>query len=226
MRPILPPLPLPNELAMPVRDALRGMRKTLSGPLKLMEPVEGALPEPLRQVARRVGGQPQTPRPDPELADVLGLSDFANSRDATARFARTTYQGLKFALNRLGRDDLLISETVAGLAYRTVQRQNADGADPFQISAQIFEQLVGHHVSGVAPGTSIGLHDAEEQINALAVFAVLLWILVDREIAETNEAEVLALCVDVTASVADQVMEASPDRAQLAGLLSTYAGAI
>ena len=50
----LPPLPMPADLAhdlgLPARDILRGVRRVIAGPLRLLEPVGAMFPEPVQHL--------------------------------------------------------------------------------------------------------------------------------------------------------------------------------
>ncbi len=226
MPPQIPPLPLPSELSMPVRDILRGLRKTLNGPPKLADSVEAALPAVLRDIAQgvarfaRAGLDPQTP-PRPCLDRVAQLHGFDADRATADLFADLAYRGLEFVLARQERPDLMVSETIARIAYDSAMA-NTTG-DAFHRAQDLFQNLRDHHVIGAAPGTPLGLTASDNRIIQIALLALLLWMLVERDATPQPEAEVLALCADVAASIFDQ----SPgDQKDLAKIFETYAGAI
>ena len=229
----LPPLPLPESLAqdlgLPARDILRGVRRVIAGPLRLLEPVGAMFPEPvqhlvddLRQSVTR--GVRQASGADSAgdagaVATAMQPSVFTGSGDAVARFARVGYFGLRYVLRRLERGDLSVSETVAGFAFHTALSGCPAGADPATKAAAIAASLTLHHVIGVAPGTSIGLDPPAVEACRLAAFVVLLWLLVERLESEANEAELLDLCYAVSMAQRAVIVAAKDDVAVLAELL-------
>lgn len=226
MPPQIPPLPLPSELSMPVRDILRGLRKTLSGPPKLADPVEAALPLELKDIAQgvarfaRAGLDPLTP-PRPGLDRVTQLLGFSADRATADLFADLAYRGLGLVLARQERSDLMVSETLARIAYDSAMA-NAAG-DAFHRARDLYQNLRDHHVIGAAPGTGLGLEAADTRVIQIALLALLLWMLVARDATPQPEAEVLALCADVAASIFDQAPREQTDLAQV---FETYAAVI
>ena len=228
MPPRVPPLPLPNELSMPVRDILRGLRHGLGQPPRLAEPVDAALPGILRNVATQVaelasaGLPPARSGTQAALDRAAELSGLTPDKATADLAAHIIYHGSNFALSHLGRGDLMVSETVARIAYDSAMAQ-ADG-DSFERAGALYQSLLSHHVVGVAPGTGIGLTEADRAPTQTALLAVLLWMLVERNGAPQPEAEVLTLCVDVATSI---LAEAAPgDPADLAQIFKTHAGVI
>ena len=241
----LPPLPLPADLAhdlatnlahdlgLPARDILRGVRRVIGGPLRLLEPVGAMLPEPvqhlvddLRQSINRglrqasgadVTGNAQT------AAAAMQPSVFTGSGDAVARFARVAYFGLRYVLRRLDRGDLSVSETVAGFAFHTALSAFPADADASTKAAAIAVSLTSHHVFGVAPGTALGLDVLAVDDSRLAAFVVMLWLLIERLEPDPDEAELLDLCFRVSTAQRDAIIAANDDVAALAGLLHASA---
>lgn len=233
----LPPLPLPADLAhdlgLPARDILRGVRRVIAGPLRLLEPVGAMFPEPVQHLVddlrqsvnrglRQASGADATGDAD-AVAAGMQPSVFTGSGDAVARFARVAYFGLRYVLRRLDRSDLSVSETVAGFAFHTAVSGCPADADASTKAAAIVVSLTSHHVIGVAPGTSFGLDPQAVETCQVAAFVVLLWLLVERLETEANEAELLDLCYAVSTAQRAVILAAKDDTPVLADLLRTYA---
>ena len=237
----LPPLPLPEnvtqdlaqDLGLPARDILRGVRRMIAGPLRLLEPVGAMFPEPVQHVVddlrqsvkrgvREVSGADAAGDAD-AVAAAMQPSVFTGSGDAVARFARVAYFGLRHVLRRLDRQDLSVSETVAGFAFHTALSDCPADADAASKAAAIAASLTRHHVIGVAPGTGIGLDAVAVAESRLAAFVVLLWLLLERPETEANEAELLDLCYAVGTAQRLEILAAEDDTLVLADLLRSDA---
>ena len=229
----LPPLPLPEnltqDLGLPARDILRGVRRAIAGPLRLLEPVGAMFPEPVQHLVDELRQSVKRGLREVSGADAAGdagaaaaamqPSVFTGSGDAVARFARVAYFGLNHVLGRLDRSDLSVSETVAGFAFHTALADCPADADAASKAAAIVASLTRHHVIGVAPGTSIGLDAQAVAECRLAAFVVLLWLLVERPETEANEAELLDLCYAVGMAQRAVILAATDDTPVLADLL-------
>ena len=133
------------------------------------------------------------------------------------------YFGLRTVPRRLDRNDLSVSETVAGFAFHTAVSNCPADADAASKAAAIAVSLTSHHVIGVAPGTSIGLDPQALAACQVAAFVVLLWLLVERLETEAHEAELLDLCYAVSTAQRGVILAAKDDTLMLADLLRTYA---
>ena len=133
------------------------------------------------------------------------------------------YFGLRTVPRRLDRNDLSVSETVAGFAFHTAVSNCPADADAASKAAAIAVSLTSHHVIGVAPGTSIGLDPQAVEACQVAAFVVLLWLLVERLETEAHEAELLDLCYAVSTAQRAAILAAKDDVAVLADLLRNYA---
>ena len=234
MSPRLPPLPLPQHLAhdlgLPARDLLRGVRRAISGPLRLLEPVGAMLPEPVQHLvddlrqsvkrgARSVSGADGAGDAG-AVAAAMQPSVFSGQGDAVARFARVAYFGLRHVLRRLERADLSVSETVAGIAFHSALAQCPADSTPAQKAAAIAASLTSHHAIGIAPGTPLGLDAGAVEDSRLAGFVVMLWLLIERIEADPNEADLLELCCAVGVAQRAVILAAGDDTA---ALLLSYA---
>ncbi len=215
-----------RELTLPARDLARGVRHSVEQSKRLAEPIRQALPEPVLSLARELmsdfEGMAASARGLVRRGAggrINGLEEIAAAKDPGPAFARAAVFGLEAALERLGRADLMASETLAAVAWRA--------AGPGQASAEAAARLVlaleQGDVVGLVPGTPFGMGPAEGRLVRQAAVATMLWMLVARETPE-DEAALLGLCVDVVGTLEAEAAEA--DAAGLARLLSTYAEAV
>lgn len=220
-----PHFPLLRDLALPARDILRGLKHGLG-----LAPLREVVPDPLRGPAHAVAAGVDRAarvalwrRRGAEAPGVVALAEILASRGAAPRFAAAARHGLDAALRRMGRVDLMVSETVAALAWRAALGAAGPDAARSDLAARLALSLVEHHAAGAAPGTPLGIGAEETRLARLAAFATLLWMILERDAAREDEAALLALCVDLTASLADEVAAADADPGRLAALLAAYA---
>lgn len=236
-------LPRGRQLALPARDILRGAYAIVRKATSRLEPLGGRLPSPLRGMAKdmssALGGFAQQAR---DLAYSTGaemrrgnggskdrsaeLAVIMDRDDAAALFAKTFARGLSYGFERLNSDRYIVSEVLSANTYRSVARKVDAPDDPYERAAQLFLALDRNQAVGIAPGTGIGMGPADSGPVAIASFAVLLWMLVERDAPRDNEDEILAICVDVSVSLEQEISEASEDEAELARLFSAYVSAI
>lgn len=220
---------LPNlrQLALPARDLARGLRHGLARARGL-----APLPGPLRDIAggmiSNVEGLAGTARAAvsrlrPGARTPHSLSEIAGGHDPALHFAAAAAYGLGLALRRMGRDDLLVSETVAAVAYRGSAAGSASEAGMPEIAARLALALSQHHAAGVMPGTPIGLGATDARQLLLAAYAVMLWMTIERDAAREDEDGLLALCVDLTVSLGDEIAAASAAPDRLAALIAAHA---
>ncbi len=209
-------------LVLPAKDIARGLRHTLARSRSLTAPMRETLPDPMRDLARRL------------IAELEGLAGSARGAAARAKpradslaeidagpdpavqFARAAVFGLEAALTRLGRGDLMASETVAAMAFGSVE----PGGPPQLRAARLALALQAAHAAGLAPGTPLGMGSADLAATRRAAVAVALWMLVERDGPEDAEA-LVGLCVDVVGAIGSAAD--SPDAAVLAETLAAYA---
>lgn len=233
-----PETPDPRAAALPAKDLLRGARAMARAAGAALEPLERELPDPLRRVARgaaaglesaaarvRLAARGLAARilPGADGGDHLlshELDAIMGAEGAAALFADAAAHGLDFTLHRRGRDDLMVSETLAAFAYRAAR---GAGGDRFETGARLHLALLERHAVGRAPGTSLGL-SAEDLAEARhAGFAVTLWMLVERDAPREDEDELLALCADLTEARRAEIDAAGEDPTALAALFAASA---
>ncbi len=212
-----PPLPDPREIALPMKDVLRGVRHALREGRRRLDlgPVAAPLDAVAAGVEEFTSAAAHTILDFPtQGAGLGGLRDDGSD----LRFAQTVYHGLDRVLARLGLGALMVSETLAAEAFRTVQGR--DGALAIEeYAADLLAELQALRVVGHPPG----LATVEDEGVLVAHFAVMLWLLVERDVAGEDEDALLDTCTDVAEAERGAVLAAGADRAALAQLLAnTY----
>jgi len=228
---------------MPARDILRGTYAIVRKTSNRLEPFGGKLPNPLRSMAKEMssafGGFAQQARHlaydtgaemrragGSETDNSAELSEIMDSDDAAALFAKTFARGLSYGFERVESDRYIVSEVLSANVYRSVARKADAPTDPFDRAARLFVLLGKHQAVGVAPGTGIGMGTEDLGPVAVASFAVLLWMLIERDAPKDNEDEILALCMDVSVSLEGEILEAGRDENVLSALFASYVSAI
>ncbi len=235
--------PRGRQLALPARDILRGAYAIVRKASSRLEPLGGRLPSPLRGMAKDMssvlGDFAQQAR---DLAYSSGaemrrgngdgkdrsaeLVDIMDRDDAAALFAKAFARGLSYGFERLESDRYIVSEVLSANTYRSVARKADAPSDPYDRAARLFVALGKNQAIGVAPGTGLGMGPEDAGPVAVARFAVLLWMLVERDAPRDNEDEILAICIDVSVSLEAEIAEAGKDEGRLSSLFSSYVGAI
>lgn len=214
---------------MPLREALRGLRFVLrrSGEtLAETIPVE-SLPKPAADLAgamlREMNG---LARNVDELASglaksVLGGADQASvtldqltaGQDASEQFGAAVYVALRSVLRRLGAPGVFVSEAAARRAWRNGQKTDAATLTVNLLDARVVRGTTAEEATRV-PGAAL---------EAVAIFAVLLWLQSARSDAENEDA--LQAAADLAVALAPEVARACAERdpARIAALYARYA---
>ncbi len=238
MRSPLSRLRPPARAALPLKDALKGLRFTLRQGRRLLEPVTARMPGPLDEVlervdhladdAVRVSGRALERLFDlrAQVASVPDLPASHTAAQSDARFAQAAGRALEFALARYGADRLMVSETLLARSYQAVAGQAFQGLEAQ--AAALMLHMLEHRVIGIVPGTGLGLDATDRVVAAMATFAVMLWLLTDRDAdAEgQREEDLLAICCDVAQALHSEILVIGEDAAALAALLAHHAEVI
>lgn len=214
---------------MPLREALRGLRFLLRrGGETLAETISlEALPRPAAALAgavlREMGG---VARSADELASglaksVLGapalpsltLDALAGDEDGGAQFAAAIYVALRSVLRRLGAPGVFVSEAAARHAWGQGGKPDAATLALDLIEARVVRGATAPEAARV-PGSAL---------EAVAVFAVLLWLQSTRSDAEDDEA--LQAATDLAVALAPEIARAfaDGDTPRIASLFARYA---
>jgi hypothetical protein len=229
------PNPLPD--AMPLRDALRGLRhaarrggETLLDvmPLDQLPPpasqIAGAVIREMGELAKGVGevasGLARIALRGNEAPNTAPLQITARL-GAEDAFAQGIYAALRLVLQRLDAPSVYISETAARMAYLSLLPDQRQGQDA-DIAAALSLSLAD---AKVMRGTSAqdAAHVPGQAIEHVGIFAVMLWLQSNRSEAEDEAA--LASATDLALAVAAEADAAIQrrDKAKLSALYAEFA---
>lgn len=208
------PVPLPD--AMPLRDALRGLRHAVrrGGETFLDAMPVGSLPRPaaelaeavLREVGEIAKGVNGVASGLARLA--LGssdkpsgsLHDLTRRQNAEDGFAQCIYAALRAVLRKLNVPSAFISETAARSAYLALSPQQRLGSEA-SIAAALSLALVDAKVLRGATAEDAA-RVAGHSLEDIAVFAVMLWLQSNRSGAEDEPA--LDAATDLAVALASE----------------------
>lgn len=232
------PSPIIPADAMPLREALRGLRFLLRrGGETLADtmPVE-TLPRPASALAtsvlREVGG---IVRSVDSVASnvaklVLGgpdslsapLDELVRRGDADVAFARAIYAALGAVLRRFGATNFFVSEMSARATFAAWQRDGGDGDMDLGAADLALRLLEARVIRGTTTDRAGAVPDGA--LDGATVFAVLLWLQSARSESE-NEAA-LDAAADIASAKAGEVDMAvqAGDRERIAALFRKYVG--
>jgi len=217
--PMLQPLPSPPD-AMPLREALRGLRHLLRrGGQSLRETVQPmTLPAPAARLAERMLREvEQIARGVDEAASGLAkqvlvqpgppaptLQTMMRDSDGEAAFGSAGYAALRAVLDQLAAPEVFVSEASARLAYRRVagvQGLTDVAACAAALTMALLDVRVVRDASAVdvarVPGAALA---------PVAVFAVLLWLQSERP--EDEDEAALASAADLSVALCREVVAA------------------
>lgn len=222
--------------ALPIKDALRGLRTGLRTGGGLIRRLPDTSPRPvaalLRDVLQRADllGQEVDQASSrlfhrlldrPEMRDFGGrsLAVLLEEPEGGELFAARLYFGLGIAFQRLslpGRE--LLSEVLAAQAFDRVCRAAPPAGDVYAVAAELLLEADEHSFAPAPPFTP----RAGAEDRRLALFAVILWMLVDGG-SDDDEETLLGVCLDAACALGRQIADLPRDRAALRALLCDYA---
>ena len=229
----------PNPLAdaMPLRDALRGLRHAVRrGGESLLDamPVD-SLPSPaaglagamLRDVGEFARGVNDVASGLARLALGGGARPQGSLHDLTARhgaedsFAQGIYAALRMVLRHLDAPSAYFSESAARSAYLALTPEQRSGADA-SVAAALSLALAGTRVlrgASAAAAARVPGHS----LDHIAIFAVMLWLQSSRSEAEDEKA--LEAATDLAVALAAEADAAfrEKDSTRLAMLYAEFA---
>ncbi|MDZ5696532.1 hypothetical protein [Chelativorans sp. M5D2P16] len=210
----LPTLPDPGELALPLRDFVRGLRQKTAPSRSRLKPALELLPTPLRdrleQIARDFSeGEVASMRVrNPGDAVIARAAAGLKGADvASAEMAAATAFATAVLLKTAGKSDLLISETVAAICWHEARHS------PHRATTYM-HALNERELVGTAPGLAHGAIHLGEADHRRIYLALVLWLLADRSISGVAEADLLNISRWLADDVADEVdsYRHQPDR--------------
>lgn len=227
--------------AMPLREALRGLRHMLRRGGETLIETMGVEAQPraeaglaagfagvvLREVEaiakgvdRAASGLAKTMLGQPEPAAPM-LGKIAAGPGSEAVFAAACYSALRAVLHRLGTPGVFISEAAARRAYHRIAGQGPQGPATDFAAALTLLLLEGHVLRGASAEEAARV--PQGPLEPVAVFAVMLWLLSERPEAEDEAA--LDAATDLALAVAPDVAAAvaAGDAARLQRLFAEFA---
>jgi hypothetical protein len=209
---------------MPLREALRGLRHFLRrGGETLRETVPTkAMPKPAADIADSVLREVEAfakgvDRLASGLAkSVLGgaehstasLQELAADRKADVRFATAVYTALRAVVRRLGAPDIFISEAAARQVYSRMIATDQLASSAMVASRLTIDLITAKVIRGATAEDAARVPGGN--LDAIAVFAVMLWLQSERSETE-NEAALMA-ATDLALAIAGDVSKACADR--------------
>ena len=227
--------PLPD--AMPMRDALRGLRHAVrrGGETLLDVMPVGSLPRPAADLAgavlHEVGAFAKG------VNDVAsGLARLALGGSATSQgslqdltlhqgaedgFAQGIYAALRAVLRHLNAPSAYISETAARAAYLALTPQQRLGSDASVAAALSLALAEAKVLRGLSAADAARV--AGQSLDHIAIFAVMLWLQSDRSEAEDDKALEAATDLAVALAVEADAAFTARDNTALATLYDEFA---
>ncbi len=222
---------------VPIKDALRGFRLGLHRGRDAMVPLGEGMPGPMRkalgQIVNRadaIGARLESAGSalvqtlldlQPGATTLRGLAD---DPEGAARFAQTLYRHLNLALARTGGPSMAISELIAARDFARALEKMTDPADDAGLAAALFLQLDAGLLDVTLP-FAVTACETDRPSSRIAVFAVLLWLLADRD-GVTDEGDLFGVACDAASSHARRSLRLPRERAALRELFATYAALI
>ena len=227
--------PLPD--AMPLRDALRGLRHAvrLGGETLLDVMPVGSLPRPAVQlvgaVLHEVGAFAKGVNDVASGLAHLALGGSAKSQgslqDLTLRlgaedgFAIGIYAALRAVLRHLNAPSAYISETAARSAYLALTPQQSLGSDASMAAALSLALAKAKVLRGLSAADAARV--AGQSLDHIAIFAVMLWLQSNRSEAEDEKALEAATDLAVALAVEADAAFTAEDTTALATLYAEFA---
>ena len=227
--------PLPD--AMPMRDALRGLRHAVrrGGETLLDVMPVGSLPRPaadlagavLHEVGAFAKGVNDVASGLARLA--LGgsaksqgsLQDLTLHQGAEDGFAIGIYAALRAVLRHLNAPSAYISETAARSAYLALTPQQRLGSDASVAAALSLALAEAKVLRGLSAADAARV--AGQSLDHIAIFAVMLWLQSNRSEAEDEKALEAATDLAVALAVEADAAFTAEDNTALATLYAEFA---
>ena len=233
------PNPNSNALpdAMPMRDALRGLRHAVrrGGETLLDVMPVGSLPRPAAQLAgavlHEVGAFAKGVN---DVASGLArlalggsaksqgsLQDLTLHQGAEDGFAIGIYAALRAVLRHLNAPSAYISETAARSAYLALTPQQRLGSDASVAAALSLALAEAKVLRGLSAADAARV--AGQSLDHIAIFAVMLWLQSNRSEAEDEKALEAATDLAVALAVEADAAFTAEDNTALATLYAEFA---
>ena len=227
--------PLPD--AMPLRDALRGLRHAVrrGGETLLDVMPVGSLPRPAVQLAgavlHEVGAFAKGVNDVASGLAHLALGGSAKSQGSLQHltlhqgaedgFAIGIYAALRAVLRHLNAPSAYISETAARSAYLALTPQQRLGSDASMAAALSLALTEAKVLRGLSAADAARV--AGQSLDHIAIFAVMLWLQSNRSEAEDEKALEAATDLAVALGLEADAAFTAKDNTALATLYAEFA---
>lgn len=239
-----------HAVALPLKEALRGIRHIMRATRDRFACVLSSLPDKIRplgsaavdrfdRIADRVDRRSSYIAHryfDPQIAPDAGtaaLAKLIKRNDAPVFFAKVAYDNLKlvtaYSCDALEREEnYFISEMLAALAYRRVESQILTSNDDKERAGLLLSSM--YRTGVIRTSASINAvksaDPAVEKLARISCFSTMLWLNVEKDCAPEGEEALLFACCDMAIAVADEVVQAGDDVEALAKLLRNNIGLV
>lgn len=234
-------------VALPIKEALRGIRHVVMVARDVAICFKDRLPDSLRsfgtavimrfdRFAAKVDRNSSLAVHrflDPAISRDAETAAFSRliSRDAAAiLFAKVAYDNLKLTIPYICRntelhESFFVSEMLAAFAYRKAAKGFPDTSDDIEKAALLLSSMCHSGVirTAVSANAFRSSDDAIRGLAGMANFATVLWLVVARDCTPEGEEGLLFACCDLAIVLAPQIDEAGEDSTRLNALLNTHA---
>lgn len=221
--------------ALPVKDALRGLRTGLTAGRQAIQPLQAYVPPSVnglldglfRQIDRiglRVERETSLmmhsmfDQPDRQPRRSWTLARMAADPAGPRVFAERLYSGIAVAFERMSLPSELLSEALAARAFDRALRADPAPEDIHDLAAALVIEADARVFVPPPPFAA----RAPVADRRLALFAVMLWLLVDPD-EDPDEQALLGLCIDAASALGRQIDDLPDDRGAIRRLLADYA---
>ncbi|GIT86601.1 hypothetical protein ROBYS_16170 [Roseobacter sp. OBYS 0001] len=224
--------PYPGELALPLRDLMRGAQQISHIPMTMAAPVVSHLPEPLRSTLSEIGLKAEDiyksslqmwhPK-NTEIQQAARLLAEPSLSDL-AVFGRVVSWAMEVALAQDQQDSFFVSETVVTLALKDtlddVKCETCAATRAAGVFLAVVAQGLGPStqrlpISRMSPARSVRLRSA--------AFSAMLFLLAERAKSADEEMKILSYAITITNLIAEDIHAAGKDTAQITSLLRSHA---
>lgn len=239
-----------HTVALPLKEALRGIRHILRAVRDRVACVLSALPNRVRplgsaavkqfdRVADRVDRRSSYLAHryfDPQIApdaETAALSKLIKRDDAAVFFAKVAYDNLKlvtaYICHSLGHEEnYFISEMLAALAFRRAESRFATTTSDREKAGLLLASMyqTGILRTSASANAAKSADASVEKLARIAGFSTMLWLNVEKDCAPEGEEALLFACCDLAIAIADDIVSAGDDAEELTELLSANAGLV
>lgn len=227
-----PRFPRPDELALPLRDLVRGAQQMSHIPLKMAAPLVSQLPEPLRNTLSEIGLKAESIykssleiwHPKTQAIEQAAAYLANPSHSDLAVFGRVVSWAIEVALAQDQQSSLFVSETVVMLALKGTSNDLEGDTRATSRAAGAFHAVVAQGLGPSTSGLPISrLSRAHTDQLRVATFAAMLFLLAERAKSADEEVKILSYAITIANLIDADIYATGKDAAALANLLHRHA---